>query len=114
MMKEIQAATDFLAAKMDVSPEIGMITGTGLGNLTGKMDVDFRVPYSEIPHLPRSTIEGHQGTLVSGRLANRPIMAMEGRFHIYEGYSPQEITIPIMSTNLTSQSMYCSPDFWLC
>ncbi|MBW2609035.1 MAG: purine-nucleoside phosphorylase [Deltaproteobacteria bacterium] len=95
MLKEIQAATDFLSSKIKGSPEIGMITGTGLGNLTEKIEVDFRLPYKEIPHFPTSTTLGHKGTLVSGKLANRSVMAMEGRFHIYEGYTPQNITFPI-------------------
>jgi purine-nucleoside phosphorylase len=72
-----------------------MITGTGLGSLTEKIFVDLRIPYEKIPHFPRSTIEGHQGILVCGKLASKPVMAMEGRFHVYEGYSPTEITFPI-------------------
>ena len=59
------------------------------------MEVDLRLPYEEIPHFPRSTIEGHRGTLICGKLADRSVIAMEGRFHIYEGYSPKEITFPI-------------------
>ncbi len=72
-----------------------MITGTGLGSLTEKMDVDLRLPYKEIPNFPISTIKGHKGTLVFGRLANKSVIAMEGRFHIYESYSPKDITFPI-------------------
>lgn len=95
MLQRIQDTADFLASRMATPPQIGMITGTGLGVLTDKMEVDFRLPYEEIPNFPRSTSMGHKGTLVSGRLANKSIMAMEGRFHIFEGYSPQEITFPI-------------------
>jgi purine-nucleoside phosphorylase len=95
MFAEIQSAADFLASKVPMSPQIGMITGTGLGSLTEKMDVELRIPYEEIPHFPRSTIEGHKGTLVCGKLANKPVMAMEGRFHVYEGYTPEEITFPV-------------------
>ena len=95
MLGKIQEARDFLASKMTELPEIGMITGTGLGSLTQKMAVDFRLPYEEIPHFPISTIEGHEGTLVVGNLADRSIVAMEGRFHIYEGYTPREITFPV-------------------
>lgn len=72
-----------------------MITGTGLGDLTQAMEIDVRLSYEEIPNFPRSTIEGHKGTLVFGNLAKRPVVAMEGRFHVYEGYSPAEITFPI-------------------
>jgi purine-nucleoside phosphorylase len=95
MLKEIQTAADFLASRLTTSPEIGMITGTGLGNLTEKMEIDFRLHYEEIPNFPRSTITGHEGTLVSGKLAGRSVIAMEGRFHIYEGYTQQDITFPV-------------------
>jgi purine-nucleoside phosphorylase len=95
MLAEIQSAADFLVSKMPTSPQIGMITGTGLGSLTEKMDVDLRIPYEEIPHFPKSTIEGHKGTLVCGKLVSKPIIAMEGRFHVYEGYTPAEITFPV-------------------
>jgi purine-nucleoside phosphorylase len=95
MSNEIKAATDFIAGRLDKLPEIGMIMGTGLGNLTRKMKIDIRIPYGDIPHFPVSTTEGHRGTLVSGTLAGRTVMAMEGRFHFYEGYTPVEITFPI-------------------
>jgi purine-nucleoside phosphorylase len=95
MSKEIQEAIDFLHARLNILPEIGLITGTGLGNLTQKMDVALRIPYEEIPNFPISTASGHKGMLVSGKLANRPVLAMEGRFHLYEGYTPYEITFPI-------------------
>ncbi|UCG67523.1 MAG: purine-nucleoside phosphorylase [Deltaproteobacteria bacterium] len=92
---KITEAADFLRERIKKEPLIGMITGTGLGSLTEKMDVDLRLPYKEIPNFPISTIEGHKGTLVSGTLANKSVIAMEGRFHIYEGYSPKDITFPI-------------------
>lgn len=95
MLKKIKETADFLSRKMTGPPQIGIITGTGLGSLTEKMAVDFRLPYEEIPNFPSSTIEGHQGTLAAGKLANRSIVAMEGRFHIYEGYTPKEITFPV-------------------
>ena len=95
MSDEIQATADFLFTRMDAPPEIGMITGTGLGGITEKIQVEFRVPYGEIPYFPVSTIKGHKGTLVSGSLGNRRIIAMEGRFHLYEGYSPGQITFPV-------------------
>ncbi|MBN1851020.1 MAG: purine-nucleoside phosphorylase [Deltaproteobacteria bacterium] len=95
MLKKIHEATAFLKSKLNRPPLIGMITGTGLGDLTHNMDVYFRLPYKEIPHFPKSTITGHKGTLVLGSLSNKPIVAMEGRFHIYEGYSLNDITFPI-------------------
>lgn len=95
MSNEVQVAADFIAERLKKLPEIGMITGTGLGSLTQKIDVDLRIPYEEIPYFPISTIESHKGILVAGRIANRPVVAMEGRFHLYEGYTPHEITFPI-------------------
>lgn len=95
MFAEIQSATVFLASKLAKPPQIGMITGTGLGSLTDKIDVHLRIPYEDIPYFPKSTIEGHKGTLVYGKLADKTVIAMEGRFHVYEGYSPKEITFPI-------------------
>ena len=95
MLKKIETTADFLAKKIKISPKIGLITGTGLGNLTEKMEVDLRIPYEEIPNFPFSTISGHKNTLVSGRLSDKPVIAMEGRFHIYEGYTLQEVTFPV-------------------
>ncbi|MBW1802004.1 MAG: purine-nucleoside phosphorylase [Deltaproteobacteria bacterium] len=91
----IDETVDFLGSRLNVPPVIGLIAGTGLGGLTENMQVDLRIPYEDIPHFPRSTIQGHEGNLVFGRLAEKPVVAMEGRFHIYEGYSPREITFPV-------------------
>lgn len=95
VLEKIKKTAEFLESKMTQPPEIGMITGTGLGSLTEQMSVDFRLPYEAIPNFPISTIEGHSGTMVVGKLAGRATIAMEGRFHIYEGYTPQEVTFPV-------------------
>ncbi len=95
LLKQIEESADFLSSKLAQSPQIGMITGTGLGNLTQRVSVDFRLPYGDIPHFPTSTIAGHKGALITGTLGEKPIMAMEGRCHLYEGYSYQQITHPI-------------------
>lgn len=95
LLRKIEEAASFLSSRIEHSPKIGMITGTGLGNLTDRISVDLRFPYGEIPHFPTSTITGHKGALACGTLAGKPIMAMEGRFHLYEGYSYQQITFPI-------------------
>ena len=86
ILEKIKETAAFLASKMKTTPEIGMVTGTGLGGLTEKIEVDMRLSYEEIPHFPKSTIMGHKGRLVSGILGGKPVLAMEGRFHIYEGY----------------------------
>ena len=95
MLNKIQTTTDFLASRIKRPPEIGIITGTGLGNLTENMKIELRIDYEEIPNFPKSTITGHRGTLVFGQLSNISVVAMEGRFHLYEGYALEEITFPI-------------------
>jgi purine-nucleoside phosphorylase len=95
MEEKIQEAVDFLTSKIASPPKIGIILGTGLGGVTEKIEVELRIPYEEIPHFPISTIEGHWGTLVFGTLAEKNVVAMEGRFHLYEGYTPEEITFPV-------------------
>ena len=95
MIKKINEAIQYLSSRIGSSPEIGMVTGTGLGSLTDKIEVDIRIPYSEIPHFPISTVEGHKGALVIGKMHGKTLLAMEGRFHLYEGYTLDEITFPI-------------------
>jgi purine-nucleoside phosphorylase len=94
-MHKIQETVDFLGSRLKTPPRIGMITGTGLGGLTEKIAVELRISYEEIPNFPRSTIMGHKGSLVSGTFGKKSVMAMEGRFHLYEGYSLEEVTFPI-------------------
>ena len=77
------------------SPSVGIVLGTGLGALASEIDAQATIPYSEIPHFPHSTVESHRGQLVCGTLAGRTVMAMEGRFHLYEGYTAAQVTFPI-------------------
>ncbi len=95
MLEDIQATADFLKERITAPPIIGMITGTGLGGLTRSMSVRFRIPYEDIPCFPTSSIQGHHGNLVYGELSGRALLAMEGRFHLYEGYSPQAVSFPV-------------------
>lgn len=92
---KIQAAANFVRSKWAVAPRVGMILGTGLGGLAAQIQQAAVIPYEEIPHMPHSTVESHAGQLVCGTLAGQPIVAMEGRFHYYEGYSMQEVTFPV-------------------
>jgi purine-nucleoside phosphorylase len=78
-----------------VKPEVAIILGTGLGGLARELDVETTVPYPEIPGFPVSTVESHAGQLLLGRLGNRPVVAMQGRFHRYEGYSLAAVTFPV-------------------
>ena len=95
MIEKIREAVDFLLGKIPFPPQIGLITGTGLGDLTKNVEIHLRIPYQQIPYFRASTIMGHKGTLVVGRLGKKAVMAMEGRFHLYEGYSPEEVTFPV-------------------
>ncbi|CAN5896077.1 purine-nucleoside phosphorylase [soil metagenome] len=77
------------------SGQVGIILGTGLGALAGEIAAEAKISYEEIPHFPHSTVESHAGQLVCGTLEDRPVVAMEGRFHLYEGYSAAQVTFPI-------------------
>ncbi|MFP4064661.1 MAG: purine-nucleoside phosphorylase, partial [Bacteroidales bacterium] len=77
------------------SPEIGIVLGSGLGGLVEEIDVSHRLPYNEIPNFLSSTVEGHAGQLIFGELGGKQVMAMQGRFHYYEGYNLQKVTFPI-------------------
>lgn len=93
--EQIQEALQFIRTKTDFQPQFGIILGTGLGNLTQEIKVNTSIDYQEIPHFPTSTVESHQGKLIFGTLAGKPIVAMAGRFHYYEGYSMKQVTFPV-------------------
>ena len=95
MLERIKETTDFINGKIDFSPEIGIVLGTGLGKLANEIDVTASLPYAEIPNFPMSTVKGHEGKLIFGKLGGKNVVAMQGRFHYYEGYSMQELTFPI-------------------
>lgn len=95
MSDRLQQAVHFLQQKTDRSPRAGIILGSGLGGLVHEIDIQAEVPYAEIPHFPVSTVAGHTGRLIFGMLQGVPVMAMQGRFHYYEGYSMQEVTFPV-------------------
>lgn len=92
---EIQEARAWLSARWDGAPRAGLILGTGLGGLARQIEVQADFAYSEIPHFPCSTAPSHAGRLLCGTLAGVPLMAMEGRFHFYEGYSLRQVTFPV-------------------
>lgn len=95
MYEKIQETAQFLKGKMTSSPDTAIILGSGLGHLADDIDVEMEIAYKDIPNMPLSTVEGHSGKLLFGRLAGKEIMAMEGRFHYYEGYSMKEVTFPV-------------------
>lgn len=95
MYKKILETAEWLKARMTTQPETAIILGTGLGELAKEIDKEQVIPYTEIPHFPVSTVEGHAGCLIFGKLGGKDILAMEGRFHYYEGYDMKQVTFPI-------------------
>ncbi len=95
MLKQIQETASFLKENMHTNPKTAIILGTGLGSLANEITEKYEIRYEEIPNFPISTVEGHSGKLIFGKLGNKDIMAMQGRFHYYEGYSMKEVTFPV-------------------
>ncbi len=95
MLQKIQETAEFLKSKMTTVPETAIILGTGLGSLVNEITDKYEIKYEDIPNFPLSTVEGHSGKLIFGKLGNKEIMAMQGRFHFYEGYSMKEVTFPV-------------------
>ncbi len=95
MLETIKETVSFLNNKVDFSPEIGIILGTGLGRMAEDIQTHTQIDYADIPSFPVSTVESHHGKLVFGTLGGKKVVAMQGRFHYYEGYTAQEITFPV-------------------
>ena len=95
MLQKIQETAEFLRGKKTTAPETSIILGTGLGSLVNDITDKYEIEYKDIPNFPLSTVEGHSGKLIFGKLGNKEIMAMQGRFHFYEGYSMKEVTFPV-------------------
>ena len=94
-LSQIDETTRYINNQTRVQPQIGIILGTGLGGLVAEIDVKSTISYSEIPNFPLSTVEFHEGKLILGELGGKQIVAMQGRFHYYEGYSMKQITFPV-------------------
>jgi len=95
MWELVQETVNFIKNKTNFTPEYGVILGSGLGSFTDDLKIEFILPYHEIPNFPVSTVAGHKGALVFGTIGNKKVVAMQGRFHYYEGYSMQEVTFPV-------------------
>lgn len=95
MLKTIKDTASFIRAQILVEPEVGIILGTGLGGLADEIEVEKELSYDEIPNFPISTVEGHQGKLIFGKLAGKNVVAMRGRFHFYEGYDITQVVFPV-------------------
>ena len=94
-MEKIKETKQFLASKMKNSPQVGIILGSGLGGLVQHLEIEADIPYATIPHFPVSTVKGHQGSLIFGKMNGVDVVVCSGRFHYYEGYSMQEVTFPV-------------------
>jgi purine-nucleoside phosphorylase len=95
MLAEIRETIDYIRTITSFEPETGIILGTGLGKLVDEIDIDASIDYEKIPHFPVSTVESHHGRLIFGKLSGKKVMAMQGRFHYYEGYTMQQVAYPV-------------------
>ena len=95
MLTALNETVNFVKNKIKDIPEVGIILGTGLGGLVNEIETIHEIPYGEIPNFPVSTVQGHSGKLIFGTLGGKKVLAMQGRFHYYEGYSMQQITFPV-------------------
>ncbi|HRP89783.1 MAG TPA: purine-nucleoside phosphorylase [Edaphocola sp.] len=93
--EQIEETSNFIISKINVLPQYAIVLGSGLGGLTNSVNIEQELSYNEIPNFPQSTVEGHAGKLIFGKIGNKQVMMMAGRFHYYEGYSMQEVTFPI-------------------
>ena len=94
-VKQVIETTEFFKSKIRSLPEIGLLTGTGLGEITASLEPEVSFIYNEIPNFPVPTVVSHYGRLMFGKMAGHHIIAMQGRLHLYEGYSPKEVAFPI-------------------
>ena len=94
-MQQIQESITYIRTKTDYTPEHAIILGTGLGNLVNEMNIEYSINYEDIPHFPVSTVESHKGHLLFGTIGKKKVVAMQGRFHFYEGYNMKQVTFPV-------------------
>ena len=110
MLEQIKATSEFIRSQIgEFVPQVGIILGTGLGGLAESIDVKYSIDYSSIPNFPVSTVEGHKGRLIFGELVGKNVVAMQGRFHYYEGYTMQQVTFPVRVMKLLGiQTLFVS------
>lgn len=95
LLNKVKETSEYISEKISIEPEIGLILGSGLGTLANEIEDPTYIKYEDIPNFPVSTVEGHEGQLVIGILNGKKVLAMQGRFHYYEGYSMEEVTFPV-------------------
>ena len=107
LLNQIQEAVNYLKTKTKVTPEVGIILGTGLGALAQEIKAEIVIDYKDIPHFPLSTVESHKGKLIFGTLSGKNVIAMQGRFHYYEGYTMKQISFPVRVMKAMGVKMLC-------
>ncbi|MCB9189648.1 MAG: purine-nucleoside phosphorylase [Flavobacteriales bacterium] len=95
MLEQIKETANFLKERTNFNPTVGIILGTGLGGLVNEIETEHAIPYEDIPNFPVSTVQGHSGKLIFGKLGGKDVVAMQGRFHFYEGYTMNEVVFPV-------------------
>lgn len=95
ILERLQKTVEYIRSVTDSAPAVGIVLGSGLSNLVSEIEVEKEIEYDAIPYFPVSTVEGHYGRLILGRLGGKSVVVMAGRFHFYEGYSPQEVAYPV-------------------
>ena len=95
MLTQFKQSVEYIKSRTQVEPTIGIILGTGLGGLVKEINVIDEISYQDIPNFPVSTVESHSGKLIFGELGGKKVVAMQGRFHYYEGYNMQQVTFPV-------------------
>lgn len=119
MLEQFKESVAYIQSRTKINPSVGIILGTGLGGLVKEIEVVDEISYSDIPHFPVSTVESHSGKLIFGKLGGKEVVAMQGRFHFYEGYNMQQVTYPVRVMKLLGiQKLFVSnasggvnPDF---
>ena len=95
LIKQLNETVSYIQAQIKTDAKVGIILGSGLGNLTSDIVIEKAIPYADIPHFPVSTVKGHSGKLLFGELGGKKVIVMGGRFHFYEGYTPQQVVYPV-------------------
>jgi purine-nucleoside phosphorylase len=95
LLQQLNETVASIKTKYNVQPSVGVVLGSGLGNFTNEMQIECEIDYSALPHFPLSTVAGHSGKLIFGKLNEKSVVVMAGRFHYYEGYTPQQVVYPI-------------------
>lgn len=95
LMKQLNETVTYIRQQINTDAKVGIVLGSGLGNLTDDITIEKAIPYADIPHFPVSTVKGHIGKLLFGELGGKEVIVMGGRFHFYEGYTPQQVVYPV-------------------